>query len=91
MSEARLRVQVHPGARRNEILGFQGEVLRLRVTAPPERGRANEAVIELLAGALGVPKSRLSLVKGVRSREKVVAVQGLDAADAKKRLIGGAD
>ena len=90
MSEARLHVKVQPGSRRNEVVGFQGEVLRLRVTAPPERGRANQAVIDLLAQTLGIRKSQLSVIKGAASREKVLAVQGLDALEARRRLAGGA-
>ena len=85
--ESRLRVKVQPGARRNEVLGFQGDVLRLRVIAPPERGRANEAVIELLAEVLGLPKSRLALVTGAASRNKVIAVEGLDETAVKRTLV----
>lgn len=85
----RLTVKVQPGARKNEVVGFQGEVLRLRVTAPPDRGRANEAVIELLAEALGVPQSRVTLLRGGASREKIIEVEGLDAAGVRRRLAGG--
>ncbi len=87
LPNSRLRVKVQPGARRNEVLGFQGEVLRLRVTAPPERGRANEAVIEMLAEVLGLPKSRLAVVTGAASRNKVIAVEGLDEASVKRILV----
>ena len=83
----RLTVKVHPSARNNEIVGFQGEVLRLRVTAPPDRGRANEAVIELLAEALGVPRSRVTLLRGGASREKIIEVEGVDAAEVRRRLV----
>lgn len=85
-SEARLRVRVHPGARENAVVSFQGDVLRVRVTAPPERGKANEGVAEVLAKALAVPKGRIRLVKGAASRDKLFAVERLDAAEARRRL-----
>ena len=91
MSEVLLQVKVQPGSRRNEVVGFQGEVLRLRVTAPPERGRANQAVIELLAQTLGIRKSQVSVIQGAVSREKLLAIKGLDAVEMKRALtVGGA-
>ena len=68
------------------MLGLEGDVLRARVTAPPVEGRANEALLRLVAEVLGVPKSSLRIVRGQRSREKVVAVDGLDAAEVRRRL-----
>ncbi len=86
MPQTRLRIRVQPGARRTEIVGFQNERLRLRVTAPPERGRANEAAIELLAKTLDVPKSRFRLTRGATSRDKVVLIEGIGDAEARRRL-----
>jgi hypothetical protein len=68
------------------VLGLEGDVLRARVTAAPVEGRANEALLRLLAEALSVPRSSLRIVRGQRSREKVVAVDGLDAAEVRRRL-----
>jgi uncharacterized protein (TIGR00251 family) len=81
-------IHVHLTARsaRDEVLGFEGEVLRARVTVPPVEGRANEALLRLLSDTLGVPKSSLRIVRGQRSREKLVAVEGLDAAEVRHRL-----
>ena len=82
----RLRVKVQARARRNEVGSFQGDILRLKVTAPPVEGRANEAVIELLAGHLRLPKSSIRIVVGERSPLKTVEVAGLDAAAVAERL-----
>lgn len=67
---AEFRCRVTPGARREGIVREAG-LIRVCVTAPPEDGRANAAVAEVLARALGVAKTRLSLVRGATSREKV--------------------
>jgi uncharacterized protein (TIGR00251 family) len=83
---ATIRVHLTPHSARDEVLGFEGEVLRARVTAPPVEGRANEALLRLLSDALGVPKSSLRMVRGQRSREKLVAIEGLDAAEVRRRL-----
>lgn len=86
MPQTRLLLRVQPGARRTEIVGFQNERLRLRVTAPPERGRANEAAIELLAKTLRVPKSRVQLTRGATSRDKVVLIEGVGDVEVRRRL-----
>ncbi len=82
----RIAVRVQPGARRNAIERVADGALRVRVTSPPERGRANEAVLELLADALDVPKSRLSIVRGHRARQKVVEVEGLTDDELERRV-----
>jgi uncharacterized protein (TIGR00251 family) len=81
-----IRVHLTPRSARDEVLSFEGEVLRARVTAPPVEGRANEALLRLLAGTLGIPKSSLRIVRGQRSREKLVAIEGLDTAEVRRRL-----
>lgn len=63
-------VRVTPNARANKVV-IEGEVIKIGVTAPPADGAANAAVLVLLAKALGVPKSRLKLVHGLKSRDKV--------------------
>jgi len=68
--EALLHVRVQPKARESAIVGWQGGALRVRVTAAPEDGRANRAVIALLAEALSVPPSSIALVRGATSRDK---------------------
>lgn len=85
----RLRLRVSPGAGRTEIVGRHGEAWKVRVAAPAERGRANEAVVRLLAERLGLPESRLSIVAGRSGRDKVVELRGLGEGDASRRLEGG--
>jgi uncharacterized protein (TIGR00251 family) len=65
-----LRVRVQPKARVNAVKGWRGEALRVSVTAAPEGGKANRAVIALLADALSVPPSSITLVRGAGSRDK---------------------
>ena len=84
----RLRVRVSPGARRGGVAGRVGEVWKVRVTAPAEGGRANEAVVRLLAEALDVPRRRVSLVSGHTARDKVVELDGVEAAEVERRLAG---
>jgi uncharacterized protein (TIGR00251 family) len=65
-----LTVHVQPGARRPAVGGLHGDALKVRVTAPPVDGRANKAVLELVAATLGLPTSALALVSGATSRRK---------------------
>lgn len=81
-----LRVRVTPRSSRDEIVGWQEGVLRVRVQAVPVGGRANEAVVRLLADALGLARSAAEVVRGQRGRDKTVRVVGLDEAEVKKRL-----
>ena len=74
---SRLKIRVQPKSSRNQVDGFEGDTLRLRVTAPPTDGKANVGAIALLAKTLGVSKSRLEIVKGHSSREKVVSIETL--------------
>jgi len=68
--EGLLHVRVQPKARASAIVGWQAGALRVRVTAAPEDGRANRAVIELLAERLSIPPSSIALVRGAASRDK---------------------
>jgi len=85
----RLRLWVTPGAARTELAGRHGDAWKVRVAAAPERGRANEAVVKLLAARLGVPQGSVTVVSGATSRDKVIELQGLDASEAERRLEGG--
>ena len=82
----RLRIRVSPGARKTEVVGRHGEAWKVRIAAPPERGRANDAVLKLLADRLRVPLAELTLVSGASARDKVVELHGLDAEEAYRRL-----
>jgi len=81
-----IAVQVVPRARKSEVVGPQGDALKVRVAAPPVEGAANEALIAFLAEALGLRRRDLSLCSGERSRRKLVRVQGMDAAGVTARL-----
>lgn len=82
----RLRVRVQPRASADAIGGWEAGVLRVRVTAPPVEGEANRAVTALLAGTLRVPRSAVRVVRGERSRDKLVAVAGLTLREIEARL-----
>lgn len=85
--KARLAVRVQPGAHRAGLVGWMADgSLRLAVSAPPEGGRANAAVEELLGAALGLPRRQVTVVRGHRTRAKLIEVQGLDEAEARRRL-----
>lgn len=81
-----LPIRVQPGAAREQIVGRHGTALKVAVHAPPEKGRANEAVIAVLAAALQLPVSRVSLAGGPASRDKRLFVLGLSAAELTSRL-----
>ncbi|KPJ48392.1 MAG: hypothetical protein AMJ38_05455 [Dehalococcoidia bacterium DG_22] len=83
---ASINLRVTPSASRDALMGWQGDVLRLRVTAPAQRGKANEAILRLLAAALRIERRRLRIVRGEASRQKVVFVDGLDEAEVRARL-----
>jgi uncharacterized protein (TIGR00251 family) len=82
----RLRLRVSPGARRTELVGRHGDAWKVRVSAPPENGRANATVLKLVAERLALPGRAVSLVSGHSAREKVVQVDGLDRAESERRL-----
>jgi len=83
-----LAVRVSPGAGRREIVGFTGDVLRVRVTEAPEGGRANRAVQALLAEALGVPPAAVELARGGATRDKLFRIGALSLAEVRARLEG---
>lgn len=79
-------VRVVPRAKKNEIVGLEGGTLKVRITAPPVRGKGNEALVEFLAQALGVRKGQVGIVRGQRARSKTIRVRGLSEKEARKRL-----
>jgi uncharacterized protein (TIGR00251 family) len=87
----RLCLRVAPGARRDAFVGVHGDALKLAVRAVPEKGRANDAVLRVLADALGVAARQVSLVAGGASRDKVVAVRGLGPDEVRARLASALD
>lgn len=82
----RLRIRVQPRASRTEVAGPHGGELRIRLQAPPVDGAANDALIDCLAKFFERPKRGISIVGGPRSRNKRVAIDGLDAAEFAAKL-----
>ena len=82
----KLRIRVVPGAKSTGVLGRYGDAWKVRVTAPPERGRANDAVAALLARCMGVERPAVQVVSGLGSRDKVVELVGLSREEAERRL-----
>jgi uncharacterized protein (TIGR00251 family) len=77
---------VSPGANRPRIVGRHGDAWKVRVAAPPEGGKANDAVLTLLAATLGVPRDDLALASGRTSRDKVITLVGLPAETVDARM-----
>jgi len=82
----RLRLRVAPGASRAGVVGRHGDAWKVRVTPPPEDGRAHDAVVRLLADTLAVPRSSVSLVSGHGGRDKIVELTGLGPSQVESRL-----
>jgi uncharacterized protein len=81
-----LRLRVQPRAAREEVAGVTADAIRLRLTAPPVDGAANEALIRFLAASLSVPRSAVELVSGHTGRTKLVAVTGVSVEEASSLL-----
>jgi uncharacterized protein (TIGR00251 family) len=81
-----IRIRVSPGAKRSAVVGRHGDGWKARVAAPPEGGRANAELIRLLSAMLDVPERSISIVSGRRSRDKLVAVEGIGSDEAARRL-----
>jgi uncharacterized protein len=86
----RLQVKAIPGASRDCVVGWLGDTLKVRVTAPAERGKANAAIETIIAEALGLPRRCAQVVAGTTSPRKVVEITGLSEAEVYRRLSKGA-
>ena len=75
------KVQLQPRASRNQIVGLQGEALKIKLTAPPVDGKANKALVDFLAKKLRVSKSQLQIISGQTSREKQIEATGTTKED----------
>lgn len=85
---AALAVRVTPRAKHNEIVEvLNDETIKIRLTAPPVEGKANQALIEFLAEVLGVPKSRIDIVAGATGRDKIVSVIDMSPAEAQTKVL----
>ena len=83
---ATFQVKVHPRAKKNAITGEVGDALKLALTSPPVDGRANEACIAFLAELLNVPRSSVTIAAGQTSRNKLIRVAGMTAAQLQQKL-----
>jgi uncharacterized protein len=81
-----IAVRAQPGARRNGVVGEQKAALKIAVTAPADRGRANKALAEVLADALGLKKSQVELVGGPASRDKRFLLRGVTVDVIRRRV-----
>ena len=82
----RLTLRIQPRASSNAVVGRHGESIRVRLTAPPVDGAANEALVSFLADRLGVGSAAVALIRGHAARHKVVEVTGLDPEEVARRL-----
>jgi uncharacterized protein (TIGR00251 family) len=89
MPDFTIPVKAVPGARRDEVVGMLGERLKVRVSAPPEGGRANRAICALIAAALGVRARDVEIAAGHASAEKTVRVHGADPERIRALMSGG--
>lgn len=87
MPACTLELKTIPNAPRDEIAGWLGDALKVKVHAPALEGRANDALLEFLADQLGVHRRDVSLVRGDKSRHKVIRIAGLSLAEVKTRLV----
>jgi uncharacterized protein (TIGR00251 family) len=85
-SGATFAVRLHPRAKKNAITGTLGDALKISLTAPPLEGRANHACIEFLADLLKLPRSSITIAAGQASRNKLIRISGVSAADVEARL-----
>ena len=91
MSSATLRLRVVPNAKRSEVVGAHGEAIKVKVQAPAMDGKANDALLAFLAEKLGVSRRAVVLLSGEKSRDKTVAIEGIDPAQARGHLLRTAD
>ena len=85
-----MRLRVAPGARRAGVVGRHGDAWKVRVAAPAEAGRANDAVVRLLADTLAVPRASIELVSGHGAKDKIVQLTGIAPEDIERRLSSAA-
>jgi uncharacterized protein (TIGR00251 family) len=86
MPAPRVKLRVSPGAKRSAVVGRHGAGWKVRVAAPAEGGRANDALVRLLADSLDVAAAQVEIVSGHTSRDKTITLSGLDAGEIDRRL-----
>jgi uncharacterized protein len=88
-NQTKISIKVIPNAGKNEVVDFSNGVWRIRVGAPPDKGKANKELISFLSKTLGLRKDNLEILIGEKSHHKVVAVTGLSQDEIMTRLTGG--
>jgi uncharacterized protein len=86
--DAQISIRLQPRAKRAEVVGERGDVIVVRVTAPPVDGKANDALCQLIARSVRVSATRVTVVRGQTSREKVVRVEGVTQEALRSALLG---
>ena len=86
MAHCTLELKIIPNAPRNEVVGWLGAALKVKIHAPALEGRANDALLDFLAEYLDLPRRSISLVRGDKSRQKIVRIEGLDEISLRHRL-----
>jgi len=85
-SEASILVRASPNAARNQVVGFTGKALHVKVAAPPVKGKANKELISYLSQILNVSKGRIRIIKGHTARNKVIAIDGISQQEITELL-----
>ena len=85
-TQAKISVKVQPNAGKNEVVGLVNGVWKVKIAAPPDKGKANQELIELLSDLLGQKKDRITIVRGQTSHNKLIAIDGLTVSEIESRL-----
>lgn len=91
IQEITIAIRVQPNAPRNEVTGFSDDTLRVKIAAPPVKGKANKELLGFLCKLLMISKDRVSIVKGHTARNKIIAIDGMSKEAALERLLAGMD
>ena len=86
-SHAKIAVQITPSASKNEVIGMQNDVLRIKISAPPVKGKANKELIDYLSHLLGISKDRLDIIKGHTSKNKLISIDGLNKISVLENIL----
>ncbi len=82
-------VHVVPRASKNSVVGAEGDVVKIRLTAPPVEGKANDALVKFLSSLLNVPRSSVEIIAGHSARHKTIGIRGVSAAQVAQALVKG--
>ena len=84
--QAKIFVQVQPNAKKDEIVAFEDGILKVKISTPPVKGKANKQLIEFLSKTMKIPKSDIAIEKGATSRRKKVVIDGLTQSQLMQKL-----